>query len=96
MDNSKKRRRINISVDDDLYQRLQHIKKAYGFKNVCEFNTALLNMLCQYIDAAETRCRKQSDRQTDKEIITDMFNDLGNWEHTPDGIVSVRHKKNNI
>lgn len=96
MDNNKKRRRINISVDDDLYQRLQHIKKAYGFKNVCEFNTALLNMLCRYIDAAEIRCRKQSDRQTDKEIITDMFNDLGNWEHTPDGIVPVRRKKNNI
>ena len=53
-------------------------------------------MLCQYIDAAEIRCRKQLDRQTDKEIITDMFNDLGNWEHTPDGIVPVRHKKNNI
>ena len=96
MDDNKKRRRINISVDDDLYQRLQHIKKAYGFKNVCEFNTALLNMLCQYIDAAEIRCRKQSDRQTDKEIITDMFNDLGNWEYTPDGVVPVRHKKNNI
>lgn len=94
MDDNKKRRRINISVDDDLYQRLQHIKKAYGFKNVCEFNTALLNMLCQYIDAAEIRCRKQLDRQTDKEIITDMFNDLGNWEHTPDGIVPVRHNKN--
>ena len=96
MDDNKKRRRINISVDDDLYQRLQKIKDDYGFKNVCEFNTALLNLLCQYIDAADIRCRKQLDRQTDNEIITDMFNDLGNWEHTPDGVVPVRHKKNNI
>ena len=95
MDDNKKRRRINISVDDDLYQRLQHIKKAYGFKNVCEFNTALLNMLCQYIDAAEKRGPVSMTSYTDSEIITDMFNDLGNWEHTPDGIVPVRHKNNN-
>jgi len=36
----------------------------------------------------------ESDRITDKEVITRMFNDFGNWEHTPDGIVPVRHNKN--
>lgn len=92
MNDNKKRRRINISVDDEMYQRLQCIKNEYGFKNVCEFNTALLNLLCQYIDAADKRGgHSESDRIT----ITRMFNDLGNWEHTPDGIVPVRHNKNN-
>ena len=94
MNYDKKRRRINISVDDDLYQRLQKIKDDYGFKNVCEFNTALLNLLCQYIDAADIRGCIGSDNTTDSEVIINMFNDLGNWEHTPDGIVPVRHNKN--
>ena len=75
--------------------RLQKIKDDYGFKNVCEFNTALLNLLCQYIDAADIRGCIGSDNTTDSEVITNMFNDLGNWEHTPDGIVPVRHNKNN-
>jgi len=93
MNDNKKRRRINISVDDKLYQRLQHIKNDYGFKNVCEFNKALLNLLCQYIDAAEQRGSIDPEH-TDSELIIDMFNDLGSWEHTPNGIVPVRHKNN--
>lgn len=92
--NNDKRRRINISVDDALYKKLQHIKKAYGFKNVCEFNTALLTLLCQYIDAAEER-GPMNMTYSDSEIITYMFNDFGNWEHTPDGIIPVRHKNSN-
>lgn len=92
---NNKRRRINITVDDTMYKRLQHIRSAYGFKNVCEFNNALLNILCQYIDIAEKR---GADRptQTDSETIIEMFNDLGNYEHTPEGIVPVRHKATDI
>lgn len=94
MNDNKKRRSIKISVDDELYNLLQSIKDNYGFKNVCEFNTALLNLLCQYIEAAEKRGNTGKDNRTDSEMITDMFNDLGNWERTPDGVVPVRHKKN--
>lgn len=86
-----RRRRINISVDDDLYQRLQRIKTAYGFKNVCEFNVALLNILCQYIEAAEIRT--EHTHIPNKEAITQMFDKLGNWEETPQGVVPIRHKK---
>lgn len=83
------RRRINVSVDDELYKKLTRIKNAYGFKNVCELNVALLNVVCQYIEAAEGR--RGRSQPPDIEEITDMFNDLGSWERTPDGVVPVRH-----
>lgn len=77
------RKRINVSVDEAQYRRLQALQKAYGFKNVCELARAMLNILTQYTDAAATRRRKPVSVGDD---ILDMFNDLGDWETTPENV----------
>ena len=76
----KNRKRINVSVDEAQYRKLQALQKAYGFKNVCELTRAMLNILTQYTDAAATRQRRVGDD------ILDMFNDLGDWETTPGSV----------
>lgn len=80
----KNRRRINVSVDCQQYERLQQLQRAYGFKNVCELTRALLNILTQYTDAAAGRRQRKPASVGDD--ILDMFNDLGDWETTPENV----------
>ena len=78
------RKRINVSVDEVQYRRLQALQKAYGFKNVCELTCAMLNILTQYTDAAAGRRQRRPASVGDD--ILDMFNDLGDWETTPENV----------
>lgn len=78
------RKRINVSVDEVKYRRLQALQKAYGFKNVCELTRAMLNILTQYTDAAAGRRQRRPASVGDD--ILDMFNDLGDWETTPENV----------
>lgn len=87
----KKRRRINISVDEAQYERLLALQKAYGFKNVCELTRALLNILTQYTDAAADRRQRQLVSVEDD--ILDMFNDLGDWETTPGNVQPATRRR---
>ena len=87
----KNRKRVNISVDEAQYRKLQALQKAYGFKNVCELARAMLNILTRYTDAAATRRRKPVSVGDD---ILDMFNDLSEWEATPGNVQPpARHRK---
>lgn len=87
----KKRRRINVSVDEAQYERLLALQKAYGFKNVCELTRALLNILTQYTDAAASRRQRQPVSVGDD--ILDMFNDLGDWETTPGNVQPATRRR---
>lgn len=78
------RKRINVSVDEVQYRRLQALQKAYGLKNVCELTRAMLNILTQYTDAAAGRRQRRPASVGDD--ILDMFNDLGDWETTPENV----------
>ncbi len=95
---TQKRRRINISVDDPLYKKLQRIKERYRFKNVCEFTVAWLNILAAHIEETERLKRhKEQTPASDYDDIEEMFNELSYWEKTPDGIAPKRgHNKNEI
>lgn len=84
------RKRINISVDEDLYNWLQSLKDKYGFKNVCELNVSLLRVTRTYLDEAEQRSRQAAASATDHDEIIEMFNDLGDWEETPTGVVPMK------
>ena len=83
------RKRINISVDEETYEELQGIRKRYGFKNLCEISVAMLHLLSRYIHAAEHRCSRHEE-STD-ETITNMFNEMGQWETTPDDVTPYVH-----
>lgn len=82
-------RRINTSVEDSLYQRLLAIKEKYGFKNVCELNVAMLNILVDHVEEADGR-QMPADCVDVYEEIDMMFNELENWEKVPNGEVPKR------
>lgn len=84
-----KRRRVNISVDPDTYDKLQKLKKDYGFSNVCELVVAFVNILLDRLEGPGTR--KYDLPEDDGAYIDQMFDDLGHTERTPDGNPPKRH-----
>lgn len=84
------RKRVNISVDPETYAKLQQLKQAYGFSNVCELVVAFVHILLDRMEVAEQRKYDLPD-DDDGKYIDQMFDDLGHVERTPDGTVPVRH-----
>lgn len=85
------RKRINVSVSEAQYRKLQELQKACGLKNVCELTRALLNILTQYTDAANKR--KQRAPVSVGDDILDMFNELGDWEKTPENVQAPARRR---
>lgn len=83
------RRRVNISVDPATYAKLNQLKQAYGFSNVCELVVALVHILLDRMEDAERR--KYDLPEDDGAYIDEMFDELGHVYRTPDGTVPVRH-----
>ena len=83
------RRRVNISVDPETYEKLHRLKQAYGFSNVCELVVALVHILLDRMEVAERR--KYDLPDDDGQYIDEMFDELGHTYRTPDGTVPVRH-----
>lgn len=84
-----KRRRVNISVDPETYDKLQALKGQYGFKNACELVVAFVHILLDRLGTGGSR--KYDLPEDDGAYIDSMFDDLGHVERTPDGTVPVRH-----
>ena len=83
------RKRVNISVDPETYEKLQRIKQAYGFSNACELVVAFVHILLDRMEVAEQR--KYDLPNDDGRYIDEMFDDLGHVQRTPNGTVPVRH-----
>lgn len=83
------RKRINISVDPQTYERLRGLVRAHGFSNVCELVVAFAHILLDRMEKAENRKFDLPD--PDGAYIDEMFYNLGNSVRTPDGTVPVRH-----
>ena len=75
------RKRVNISIDPETYEKLQQLKQAYGFSNACELVVAFVHIL---IDMPED----------DGEYIDRMFDDLGNCENTPANTAPPKQRRN--
>lgn len=85
------RKRINISVDSETYDRLTQLKEAYGFKNLCELVVAFSHIL---IDRMETPAKRKYDMpEDDGQYIDSMFNDLAGVEAESDSSVIVNGRR---
>ena len=75
------RKRVNISIDPNTYEKLLRIKQERGFSNVCELVVAAVHIL---LDRTEAAGRRRYDLpEDDGAYIDEMFEDLGNYEKTP-------------
>ena len=87
------RKRINISVDPETYNKLQKLVKDYQFKNCCE-------LMCSFVHILIDRMNRAADRKydlpdDDGAYIDAMFDDLGEADRKPDdtNVCSYTHKK---
>ena len=88
------RKRVNISVDPETYEKLQRIKQAYGFSNACELVVAFVHILLDRMEVAEQR--KYDLPNDDGRYIDEMFDDLGHVQRTPNGDAPVRRHTKRI
>ncbi len=84
------RKRINISVDPETYQKLQKLTKAYKFKNACELLVSFAHILLDRMERPGSR--KYDIPEDDGAYIDAMFDDLAHTQRTPDGTVPVKHR----
>ena len=87
------RKRINISVDPETYNKLQKLVKDYQFKNCCE-------LMCSFVHILIDRMNRAADRkydlpEDDGAYIDAMFEELGEADRKPDdtNVCSYTHKK---
>lgn len=88
------RKRINISLDPETYERLRKLQKEHRFSNLCEMVVALVHILLDRTDKAEQR--KYDLPEDDGRYIDTMFDELGHVHRVPDGTVPVRHNSKKL
>ena len=86
------RKRVNISIDEQTYNDLQKLRKTYGFKNACEVVVAFVHILLDRTRKAEERIYDLP--KQDGEYIDGMFEDLENFEHTPNNTNPPKQTRN--
>lgn len=74
-----------------MYQRLTAIKEAYGFRNICELNVAMLNLLIAHLDAMQ----QLQDTEGAAEI-DNLFTSLRDYEAPQYGSRTKRTKQPNM
>ena len=85
-------KRLTIHIEQHVYERLEKLRERLGFRSRGELVATLLGVLEKYIEYNDRRRYIQED----EDEITEMFNRLGQWEKTPDGIPPVRkHNRDN-
>jgi len=88
------RKRVNISIDPQTYERLQSIKQVHGFSNVCELVVAFVHILLDRMERVDKR--KYDLPDDDGRYIDEMFDDLGHVQRTPNGDAPVRRHTKRI
>ena len=83
------RKRVNISIDPATYAKLQQLRQAYGFANVCEVVVAIVHILIDRVERADKR--RYDLPEDDGRYIDEMFAELAHHQPEPDGTVPVRH-----
>lgn len=75
------RRRVNISVDEELHGRMIREARRHGFRNLCRLTVAAVRAV---LDAADrqrrTRGRDIPASETDDEYISRMFRENADVE----------------
>lgn len=74
-----KRKRVNITVPPQLYDKLMGLRKAYGFKSTCSLVLAWLRVLLGETERASTDGVDMS--EDDKQYIRRMFAEFGDAQH---------------
>lgn len=76
------RKRVNISIDPQTYEKLKQLTATYKFKNVCELLVSFAHILLDRMEGADKR--KYDLPEPDGAYIDSMFEELGGGVETHD------------
>lgn len=82
----KKRKRINISLDAETYDGLQHMCKVYGIKGCPTLLVAFAHIVLDRLNTADKRRYVLEDA----DYIDNVFDELAHIQREPDGTVPVK------
>lgn len=89
-----KKRRLNLTMSSYTHERLEAMRKQYGFSSGCEMVTAFVNLLLDRLESPELR---RFDLPEDEgRYLDDMFGEMANVIRQPEGDVPVRSKHRQI
>lgn len=78
------RKRINLSVDTDLYAEVSERATALGMRSPCALARAALRVVLDMIGRREegerTPCRYPDDDPDDAVYLREMFTTFGDWQ----------------
>ena len=80
---TKRRKRINVSLDIDTYEELQKICKQYDMDSCPTLLVAFAHLLLDCMTEADKR--RQNMAEGDRAYLLDMFDSFGHAEAQPDG-----------
>ena len=86
------RKRINLSVDGELYRRLSEIQREAGLRNLCELAVTTLRMVVARRDRSRLEHAAIVADEAD-ERVDEMFGELADAEATQWGSVPVRRRR---
>ena len=89
-----KKRRLNLTMSTYTHERLEAMRKQYGFSSGCEMVTAFINLLLDRLEKPEFRTYDLP--EDEGEYIDDMFSEMANSVSQPEGTVPVRSKHRRI
>ena len=85
------RRRLNISIPEDLHSDLVRIARTYGFRSACQMVATLVRVYVHRVLRAEDIPTVDVSAE---EEIDDMFREFSDYEPTPHNThVPVRRRK---
>ena len=77
------RRRINLSVPPDEFNRIRRQAKFHGFRGPCEMVLAMVRLCMRLME------KQQGRAEPDEEYIYQLFDSMSHVERQPDGDVPV-------
>lgn len=86
----KQRIRVNLSVDEPTYRRMQKAARRSGLGSVCQMCKAAAVLACCAMEGRGLGRRDDDDEEDSRLMIAQLFAGYSDWERQPDGTVPVR------
>lgn len=90
----KTRIRVNLSVDEATYRRLQEAASRSGLGSVCKLCRAASVLACRAMEQKRVPSPEPTDAYDT--CIADMFAAFTDWERQTDGTVPIRRKERRL
>lgn len=92
MEKKERRKRVNLTMEEDTYRRLQAMSRRYGFGSVCSLVMASVRIVCYR--PGHTPHPAPPGGESDEAFIESLFASLSRTAPGPDDTPAPRRRHN--